>query len=124
MKFDKSVKILWKDTKRIMGMPISFTHYYLVQKPDKWTKLIEKKGFMHTEVEEVLVYRIDDLGVFESLGNKIFGVGNVDVHCDDASVKVLRLKNIANPMKVKNLLNDLVEEERARRKVHYSEIQR
>lgn len=119
----KGVEVLWKDTKRIMGLPISFTKYAIIRKPGHWVKLVEESGVLSTNVEEVMLYRVDDLGVFESVTNKMFGVGNVEVYCRDSSCDVLVLRNIKKPHEVKALLTDLVEEERRNRKVGYSEIQ-
>ncbi len=104
-------------------MPISFTHYAIIQKPGKWVKIVEESGVLSTHVEEVLAYRVDDLSVFQSLSGKLFGVGNVEIYCQDASCDTLVFKNIKDPYKVKNILTDVVEEQRAQRNVHYSEIQ-
>lgn len=119
----KGVKVIWKDRKRILGLPISFTEYAILQKEGSWIKLVEESGFLTTHVEEVMIYRIDDLSVYESVTNKIYGVGNVEVFCKDASCDRLLLKNIKKPHEVKAILADLIEKERANRKVHYSEIQ-
>ena len=119
----KDVEVLWQDTKRIMGMPISFTKYAIIRKPGQWVKIIEESGVLSTNVEEVMAYRIDDLGVYQSLTQKMFGVGNVDIYCRDASCDVLTLKNIKKPYEVKALLTDIIEQERRKRNVHYSEVQ-
>ncbi len=119
----KGVEVLWQDTKRIMGMPISFTKYAIIRKPGHWVKLVEETGVLSTNVEEVMLYRVDDLGVYQSVFGKMFGVGNVEIYCRDASCDVLVLKNIKKPHEVKALLSDLVEEERRNRNVRYSEVQ-
>jgi len=121
-KFEKDVKILWKDKKRHFGMPISFTEYYLLEKPSKWLKLVEISGLLHTNVEEVLLFRVDDLGIYESMFQKLYGVGTVNVYVRDASCNVLSLMNIKNPMQVKNLISEKVDEDRQRRGVRYSEL--
>lgn len=119
----KGVEVVWKDTKRIMGLPISFTKYAILRKKGQWVKIVEETGMLSTHVEEVMLYRVDDLGFFQSITNKIFGVGNVEVYCRDASCDVLTLKNIKKPQEVKALLTDLIEEERRNRNIHYSEVQ-
>ena len=119
----KGVEVIWQDTKRIMGMPISFTKYAIIRKRGKWIKIVEETGILTTNVEEVMLYRVDDLGVFQSVGGKMFGVGNVDIYCHDSSCEVLTLKNIKDPYKVKEILTDLIEEERKNKNVHYSEVQ-
>lgn len=120
--YDKDVEVLWQDRKRIFGLPISFTKFMILRKPGKWTKVIRQRGIFHTEIEEVHIYRIDDLGLYKSFINGLFGVANVDIYCNDASCGVLRLENIPNALKVKNMLNELVEDERKKKNFHNSEI--
>lgn len=63
-------RILWKDRKRILGMPISFTKYEITE-----DRFICHKGFFRTEVNEILLYRVLDLKLVRTLGQKILGVG-------------------------------------------------
>ena len=42
--FGMDTKILWKDRKRILGMPISFTRYNIVKKEGSWAKLFITAG--------------------------------------------------------------------------------
>lgn len=120
----KNVNVVWKDTKHIFGLPISFTNYAIIEaKSGDWVKIVEETGVLSTNVEEVMAYRVDDIGVFQSVGAKMFGVGNVEIYCKDASVDILVLKNIKNPYKVKDMLTDIVERERKKRNIRYSEVQ-
>ena len=119
--YGKDVKILWQDTKRIMGMPISFTHYAIIQKPGVWTKLVVQQGVLSTAVEEIHCYRIDDISYFQNLFGSFWGVGNITVFCNDASCNKVLLQNVKNPAKVRMLLNDIVEEERAKKNIRYVE---
>lgn len=119
-----NVNIIWQDTKRIFGMPISFTKYAIIEaKSGEWIKIVEESGVLSTNVEEVMAYRVDDVGVFQSATAKLFGVGNVEIYCKDASTDVLVLKNIKNPYKVKDIITDIVERERRKRGIRYSEVQ-
>lgn len=122
-RYGKDVKLLWKDRKRYFGLPLSFTRYYLIENPGKWVKLIEDKGFLYEHIEELQMYRVDDLTIFESFFNKLFGVGCITVHCKDASSNKVYIKKIANPYKVYNLLSECLEQERARKKHSYAEFQ-
>ncbi len=114
---------LWHDRKRICGLPITFSKYSIIQKPGKWCKLIVDVGLFSTHVEEVNVFRIDDTSVFESITNKIWGTGTLKVYCKDASSETVDLIRIKNPSKVRNLINELVEEDRRARNVQYGEMQ-
>ena len=70
--------ILWKDRKRILGMPITFTKYTVDD-----DRLYIQEGFFKTEVNEILLYRILDVKSTRTLGQKIFGVGTVTLYCAD-----------------------------------------
>ena len=119
--YGKDVNIIWKDKKRHFGLPLSFTTYAVIEKPNEWIKLIVEKGFLSTHVEEIHLYRVDDLDTYQGLGGKIFGTGNVTVYAKDATCNNVILINIANPLKVRQMLNDLVERERASKNMGYFE---
>ena len=63
---DKKVKrrygvnahLIWKDRKRYLGLPWSFTRYSLVKNGDKWVKVFSDIGLLYSIVDEVNVYRI------------------------------------------------------------------
>ncbi len=114
---------LWHDRKRWCGLPLSFTRYSIIRKPGKWCKLIVDIGFFTSHVEEVNVFRIDDTNVFESFTNKIWGTGTLKVYCRDASSDHVDLVRIKNPSKVRNIINELIEEDRRSRNVQYGEMQ-
>ncbi len=114
---------LWKDRKRWCGLPLSFTRYSIVQKPGKWCKLIVDKGLLTSHIEEVNVFRIDDTTIFESFTNKFWGTGTLKVYCKDASNDHVDCIRIKNPSKVRNLINELIEDDRKSRNVQYGEMQ-
>lgn len=97
-------RILWKDRKRILGMPISFTRYSITE-----DRLQVKKGFFNTSIDDTLLYRILDVEVKRSFGQKILGVGTVKVYSADRTTPVLELRNIRKAYLVSDFLSDLVE---------------
>ena len=116
-------EIVWSDKKRYFGMPISFTRYKLIKSEGMYSKLISETGFLSTRVEDVNLYRVDDLAVSQSLFDKMFGVGSITVFCRDASCDKIVLRNIKKPYDVYQLLTDMVAEDRKRVGMHQSEIQ-
>lgn len=100
-------ELLWKDRKRILGLPISFTAYRVDR-----DRLICKKGFFKTEVDELLLYRILDIKSSRTLGQKLFGVGTVTLFSADQTHSTFELVNIRRPEKVRTFLSKLVEYER------------
>ena len=118
----EDAEVLWSDKKRYFGMPISFTKYALVRKAGLYTKLLCIKGLLSTHVEEIHAYRIDDVGCFQSLADKIFGVGSIDVYCKDASCDVLHILKVKDAFKVKSQIADIVEEEKMLKGMKYAEM--
>ena len=105
-------KILWKDRKRWCGMPLSFTRYYIVENEGQWLKLFSSVGFLSTVDNEVNFFRIFDISVYQSLFDKMFGVGSITLFVNDESSDKIILRKIKHPHKVRNLIASLVEKER------------
>ena len=72
--------------------------------------------------EEVLLYRIRDINTTRTLWQRLFGVGTVTVVSSDKSMPTIVLKNVKDPMTVKELLHQQVEEMKIRRRVRVGEI--
>lgn len=116
MKLNNS-KILWKDRKRFLGMPLSFTRYSLTE-----DRLFHSVGFLSIKDDEILLYRVRDINTSRTLGQRLFGVGTVTVMSSDKSMPTMVMKNIKNPMAVKELLHEQVEEMKIRRRVRVGEV--
>ena len=111
------IEYIWKDRRRILGMPLSFTRYSLSE-----DRLFLSVGFLNIKDDEVLLYRIRDITTCRTLWQRLFGVGTVTVMSSDKTMPVLNLKNIKNPVAVKELLHRQVEEMKIRRRVRVGEI--
>lgn len=109
--------ILWSDRRRRLGMPLSFTRYRLTE-----DRLFCETGFLNIREEEILLYRIRDLELKLTLGQRIFGVGSIFVHSSDKTQPNLELKNIKNPREVKELLSNKIEECKDKRRMRSMEI--
>lgn len=108
---------VWKDRKRFLGMPLSFTHYAMSD-----DRLFFSVGFLSVRDEELLLYRVRDISLKRSLWQRIFGVGTVTIASSDKSTPTLLLKNIKHPLDVKELLHENVEESKVRRRMRFSEM--
>lgn len=114
-----SVKIayLWKDRKRYLGMPLSFTRYSLSE-----DRLFTSVGFLNIRDDEVLLYRVRDIDTRRSLWQRLFGVGTVTVISSDKTMPHMELKNIKAPVFVKELIHQQVEEVKIKRRVRVGEV--
>ncbi|MCI6542902.1 MAG: PH domain-containing protein [Firmicutes bacterium] len=113
--FGKGTNIIWKDKKRWCGLPWSFTNYYLVEKKGSWLKLFSFVGWLNVQSEELNLYRVYDMSVQTTLSNRMFGTGTIVLHCNANSQPTVSLTRIKDPYKVRAMLQEYIESERAKR---------
>lgn len=111
-------KLLWKDKKRYWGMPISFTTYSVSE-----DRLFRETGFLNRHYEEILLYRVRDITMTRSLSQMLFGVGTIIINSSDRSASKLEIINVKCPRDVKELIHDLAEEAKARRRFRFGEFE-
>jgi uncharacterized membrane protein YdbT with pleckstrin-like domain len=110
-------EIIWKDRKRILGMPITFTRYEVVD-----DRLITRVGFFNTKTDEILLYRVLDLTLKRTLWQKMFGMGTITMHSADQTDGTFHIVNIARSDRVRRMLSKMIEELRDHRGVTGKEI--
>ncbi len=111
------LEFLWKDRKRVCGLPLTFTRYFLSE-----DRLFLETGLLNLRQDEILLYRVRDIGLNITLGQRIFGVGSVKVISSDKSLPELVLKNIKQPREVKEMIHRQVEEAKAQRRMRVGEL--
>ena len=105
--------IIWKDRKRpFLGLPWSFTVYSLDEE-----KLLIKTGVLNLTEDEIRLYRIKDITLKQSFGQRILGIGTLHCCSSDATMKEFDIKHIKKPRETRDLLSRLIEEERLRKRV-------
>ena len=110
---ENNTQYVWKDKKRtIFGLPWTFTTYKLTK-----DKLLIESGFLSKKEEEVRLYRIMDLTLNRPFWQRIWGLGTIHCCTADKSTPEFDVLKIKNAEYVKNLLSDMVEEERAKKRV-------
>lgn len=112
-----TIEYLWKDRKRYFGLPLSFTRYALSE-----DRLFTSVGFLNIKDDEVLLYRVRDIDLERRLCQRIFGVGTITVMSSDKSMPNLVLKNIKDPVMVKEIIHKQVEEAKLKRRMRVGEI--
>ena len=110
--------IVWQDRKRtLFGLPWSFTRYSITNE-----KVLIDIGFLNRTEEEIRLYRITDVTLSRSLGERIFKLGTIHCCSGDKSTPELDIKRIKNPREIKDMLSDLVEKSRNERRVAIREF--
>lgn len=108
----KNEKALWSDRKHILWFPISFTKYRIAN-----GRIYCTHGLLRQEEHECLIYRVLDISLVRTLGNRICGTGTIVLRTRDASDPVLELKNIKNSRDTKDMISSLVEIEKKNKNV-------
>ena len=108
---------LWKDRKRYFGLPLSFTRYSMSE-----DRLFTSVGLLNIKDDEVLLYRVRDIDTERTLWQRLFGVGTVTVMSSDKTMPNMVLKNVKDPVFVKELIHKQVEEMKLKRRVRVGEI--
>lgn len=110
---ENNTQYVWKDKKRtIFGLPWTFTTYKLTK-----DKLLIESGFLSKKEEEVRLYRIMDLTLNRPFWQRIWGLGTIHCCTADKSTPEFDILKIKNAEYIKNLLSDMVEEERDKKRV-------
>ncbi len=114
----KKITYIWQDRKRtFLGLPLSFTKYMLTE-----DRLFVEKGLLTTVLDEENLYRVRDVRVTRTLGQKLFGLGTVTVYSTDTSNGETILKSIKHPIEVKEEIVRLVELARKKNNIRASEM--
>ena len=111
------MEYIWKDRKRFWGMPLSFTRYALSE-----DRLFLSIGLFSIRDDEMLLYRVRDIAVKRTLWQRLFGVGTVTVVSSDKTMPTLGIKNVRDPLMVKELIHEHVEESKRKNRVRVSEV--
>jgi len=109
--------LIWKDRRRRMGLPLSFTRYYI-----RGNRFYLSEGFFNTTENEMLLYRILDIQMKRSLWDKMCGVGTLTMFTADETHKKMVLKKIKKATLVRDTISKMVEEERAKLKISGKEM--
>ena len=108
---------LWRDRRRRLGMPLSFTRYALSS-----DRLFLEKGWLNTKFDEILLYRVRDISLKITLFQRILRVGTITIQSSDTTLPTLELKNIKFPKDVKELIHHTVEKLKIERRMRVGEI--
>lgn len=94
------------------GPALSFTKYVLTEK-----SLLIKTGLLTTNEDEVRLYRIVDITLRRTLGQRILGIGTIICHSSDETMKSFEIKHIKRSRETKELLSELIEQQRRANRV-------
>lgn len=111
------IEYSWKDRKRVLGMPLTFTRYMLSS-----DRLFLESGLLNLKTEEILLYRIRDIELKMTLGQRIMGVGTICIYSSDKSAPRMDIVNVKDPRAVKELIHQSVERAKDARRMRSMEV--
>lgn len=113
----ENIQTRWSDRSRIFGLPVTFTKYSMSD-----DRIFCEKGLLNMKFEEILLYRVRDISMKITLGQRIFGVGSILLQSSDKTAPVLEIKNVKNPRQVKEMIHQQVEQVKEQRRMRFGEV--
>ena len=92
------------------GLPFTFTKYTVTDEV-----ITVNEGFLSTRENDCYLYKIQDVELKTSLGERIFGLGTVACYTGDTHPQLF-LSHIRNSREIKNYILKASEEARRRRR--------
>ena len=109
---------VWRERKRnFFGLPWTFTVYKLTAE-----KLIVESGVLSKNEEEIRLYRIMDLTLKKPFWQRIFGMGTIHCCTADKSTPEFDISKIKNPAQVRDMLSDMIEQQRDSKRIAVREF--
>ena len=100
---------IWKDRSRWLGMPLRSTSYEL-----NGNKLYLRRGYISNNEEQLLLHRVVDMSLREGIIDKLCNQGTLILRTTDTNNETVYLYNITNVKEVRDLLSEIIEDERIR----------
>lgn len=93
------------------GLPFTFTVYTV-----KEDMITVQEGFLSRKENDCYMYKVQDVELIRSLGERIFGLGTVKCYTGDTTNPELYLSHIKNSKAVKDFILEISEEARLKRR--------
>lgn len=107
-------RLIWRGRPSKLFSPIAaLTHRYILTNE----RLQIDRGFISRHHEELDLFRLQDVEMKQGLIARMVDMGDVWIFSSDTSDPVYRLKNVGDPVRVKDLLRQAGRVERQRRRV-------
>lgn len=96
---------------KFFGLPFSFTKYTITEE-----KLTITSGFLSITEDDAFMYKIQDVRLTKSLGERIFKLGTITCYTGDTTHPELVLHHIRNSSMIKDFIMESSEEARRKRR--------
>ena len=113
----ENIQTRWSDRSRIFGLPITFTKYSMSD-----DRIFCEKGLLNMKFEEILLYRVRDISMKITLGQRIFGVGSILLQSSDKPAPVREIKTVKHPSRVTEMIHQQVDQVKEQRRMRFGEV--
>src|SRR4051812_34410704 len=107
-------RLLWEGRP---GFPLSWVNRLLTRYRLTNERLVIERGFIRKKVEQIDLYRVHDVDYKQGVMERIFGLGDIGIETTDASAPDVKLVDVSDPNRVKDLVWQAARIERQRRRV-------
>ena len=94
-----------------LGLPFTFTVYTV-----KEDLITVQKGFLNKKENDCYMYKVQDVELLRSLGERIFGLGTVKCYTGDTTDPELYLTHVRNSKQIKDFILEVSEKVRQKRR--------
>ncbi len=94
-----------------LGLPFTFTVYVI-----KEDMITVEEGFFSRKENDCYMYKVQDVELVRSLGERIFGIGTVKCYTGDSTDRELVLSHIKNAKEIKDFILEASEQARLKRR--------
>ena len=93
------------------ALPLTFTVYTV-----KEDMITVEEGFFNKKENDCYMYKVQDVELIRSLGERIFGLGTVKCYTGDTTNKELLLVHVKNAKAIKDFILEASEQARMKRR--------
>ncbi|HXF64861.1 MAG TPA: PH domain-containing protein, partial [Caldilineaceae bacterium] len=79
------------------------------------------RGILGNNIEEIELVRVKDTKVKQHMGERMLNVGDITIISADPATPEFELRNVRNPVEVRELIRRTMMQEKARRGLYYRE---
>ena len=105
MKFIERKRLLF------FGLPWTFTKYYIEEE-----SITIKRGLLTLVEDDTYMYKVQDVRMVRSLGERIFGLSTIICYTGDVTDKELRFVHVKNGAEIKKFISEASERERRKKR--------
>lgn len=93
------------------GLPFTFTVYTIRE-----DLITVREGFFNRKENDCYMYKVQDVELIRSFGERIFGLGTVKCYTGDTTDKELYITHVKNSKAIKDFILEASEEARMKRR--------